>query len=44
MIRSMISLLGSYVGSSIMTYMIYPVFCLLFLATIPSVVRNFFRR
>jgi len=44
MLGSMIGLFGSYIGSGIMPYMIYPVFCLLFLATIPAVVRNFFRR
>lgn len=44
MLRSMIGLFGSYVGSGIMSYIIYPIFCLLFLATIPAVVRKFFRR
>lgn len=44
MIEYFIPLLGSYLSSGVMPWIIYPLFALAFLATVPCIIRFFFRR
>lgn len=39
-----IVLLGSYFGSDIMEYAIFPIMCVAFIVTVPGIIRAFWRR
>lgn len=43
MLNNMIPLLGSFLNSGIMVYIFYPILCLAFVATVPYIIRAFFR-
>lgn len=40
MIHYMIDLVGVFIGSGILEYAIYPIFCLGFLCTVPCLIRR----
>lgn len=44
MIDQIIPLLGTFVSSDLWSYILYPVFVLLFIVTVPCLIRGFFRR
>ena len=43
MLTNFIPLLGSFLGSGLMTTCFYPVMCLAFVATVPCLIRKFWR-
>lgn len=42
-IRYVLPLLGSFLGSGISQFVLFPILCLAFVATVPVIIRRFFR-